>query len=93
MTQEFAIDHQYELYVKAWIVYHQTAHEIDGNIKNPQSTQDWVLVVRATREAVRAQARFMYDVGMVRPSSLVGSTEAFTKWNAAKLEALRRLGL
>lgn len=89
---EFKIDHLFELYVKAWIVYHETANQIDGHIKKPRTTHEWVLVVRAMREATRAQARFMFLMGMIRPTKL-DNPEAYDKWNAAKLEALRRLGL
>ena len=88
---EYHIDHLYELYVKAWMVYHQTAHEIDGHIENPVTAAEWATTVRAMRTAVKAQTDFLLANCMIRPTSQERTT--YKKWNAAKQEALRRLGL
>lgn len=88
---EFAIDHEYEQYLACWMVYHQTADQIDGHIKYPTCTEEYETVRLAGKLAINAQSDFMYMMGIKIPSPKY-SPEGWKKWNAAKLEALRRLG-
>lgn len=90
---EWAIDHQLEDFVKAWAIYHQTAEEIDGPHFYPNQRR---IPAHAKNLAVRlgaaAMNRFMKDAGITRPNA-IDDPEGWKKWQEAKLEALRRLGL
>ncbi len=88
--QEFAIDHEYELYVQAWEVYHKTADQIDGHIKYPITKDEYNLTRVAGKSAIKAQEDFMYMMGILKPCPK-SSPESWKKWQQAKLEALRRL--
>jgi len=84
------IDHEYEAYVKAWMVYHQTADQIDGHIRRPIGRHQHTVVRRAAGAGRRAQVEFLYMMGIVEPNQK--NTEGWKKWHSAKGEALRRLG-
>lgn len=86
--QECAIDHEYEMYLTAWTVYHQTADQIDGHIKNPRNVAELTLVRMAAKAATKAQEEYMY---MQTGLPCIGSDiKKSRKWHDAKLEAIRR---
>ena len=88
----FQIDEEYEHYVLAWMAYHRATNAIDGQFipGSPDQRRVGHLAVRAGLEAMGMV--FPLDA---RPSLVANdpSIESYTKWNSAKLEALRRLGL
>jgi len=88
---EFAIDHEYETYYKSWMVYHQTADQIDGHIKYPRDSAELYLVGLAARCAIKAQEYYLHQAGLSKPS-ISSSGETWSKWRDANREALRRLG-
>lgn len=88
---EWQIDHEAEDFIKAWMIYHQTAEEIDGPQFYPNQynipTEAKSLAVRL---GMSAMGRFLRDAGIDRPNALDGG-ERWDKWQSAKKEALRRL--
>lgn len=85
----FQVDHEYELFVKAWMAYHRAANEVDGHLPpgHPEQRVLGRLAVNAGSEAMR---NFLSSEQVTRIRNDVIS---YKRWNEAKMESLRRLGL
>lgn len=90
---EWQIDHQAEDFVKAWMIYHQTAEEIDGPHFYPNQRNIPAYAKNlAVRLGATAMHRYMRDGDIIKPNA-IDDPEGWEKWQEAKKEALRRLGL
>lgn len=84
-------DDTYELFVKAWMAYHEAAHKIDGHLppRHPDQAKLGNYAVRAGKEAMEKCVPHDVIQEIIRSNDYVN----YHKWQSAKLEALRRLGL
>lgn len=78
---EMPIDTEFELYLEAWLIYHRTADRIDGHIHFPRNKDEAELCSKAAKAASSARNQFMDEKRIVINDR--------SKWNAAKLEAVR----
>lgn len=88
---EFAVDEEYELFVKAWMAYHEAAHYIDGHLPpgHPDQSRIGHIAVRAGKDAMN---RYVHE-SVIMDVMKKNDWKTWTKWQNAKLEALRRLNL
>ena len=88
---EIPVDDEYELFVRAWTAYHETAHRIDGHIPpgHPDQGRLGHLAVRAGKEAM---AKHIHP-SVIQDAMRNNDWRTYHKWQHAKLEALRRLKL
>lgn len=86
----FVTDDEFELFVRAWMAYHEAANRIDGHLKpgDPDQGKLGHLAVSAGHEAMAKHI----DPRVIRHAIQVNDYVTYHKWQSAKLEALRRLG-
>jgi len=85
------VDDRYELFVRAWMAYHTAAHEVDGHLPpgHPDQARIGHYAVKAGWEAMEKHLHLQEIQEMIRKNDWIG----YNKWQSAKLEALRRLGI
>jgi hypothetical protein len=82
---EWIEDKEFELYVDSWMIYHKAADKIDGHIEVPRSREEYAVCHLAVSAGSYAQKSFLIKSGI----DLKNKNKS--KWNKAKLEALRRI--
>ncbi len=78
--QQWSVDEVFEEYVAAWMAYHKAADEVDGHVYRPDPKL-LMLAVNAGLEAMR----------QISPGANLFN-DIDPRWQAAKMEALRRMG-
>lgn len=78
-------DPDFELWVRAWMAYHQATDRVDGHIIQPRSKEEYELRRRAIRAGEYAMSE-VFDDQHYKMDERRGNISL-----KAKLEALRRL--
>lgn len=85
-------DKEMEVLVQAWMIYHQTADNIDGHIKaftGYQNEEERNAIYRAAIMGANARNKYLQDHGLDAGVYILNKRDP--KWTRANLEALRRL--
>jgi hypothetical protein len=85
------VDEKFDLFVRAWMAYHEAAHAVDGHLPpgHPSQRELGHYAVRAGKEAM---AKHIHQ-SVIQTAIAKNDWVTHNIWNAAKLEALRRLGM